>query len=355
LLAAAFVLAVALSGWGGQLFLALTFTALGSLLLLGGAAFHLQRQRRDEERHNASLAAALVARLTDADVAQVPGIVAEIQDYRRWADPLLKEAYDGAEREKDSRKQLHASLALLPVDPGQVEYLYGRLLNAEPAEVGVIRDALRPYKGQLLGRLWAEVEQPPRGHGGRVLRGACALASYDPDGPRWGRAAGPVAEQLVSVNPAFLERWMSALRPVRAALVGPLCGVFRDRREENAARRNLAASILTDYAADRPDVLADLMLDADEGQFAILFPKAEAHRDQAVPVLHETLAVALESQATDEGKERLAKRQANAGVALLKLGRPEAVWPHFRHRPDPGCAVTSFTASVRWGPTPEPS
>jgi formylglycine-generating enzyme required for sulfatase activity len=37
----------------------------------------------------------------------------------------------------------------------------------------------------------------------------------------------------------------------------------------------------------------------------------------------------------DADKERLAKRQANAAVALMRLGRPELAWPLLRHRPDP--------------------
>jgi formylglycine-generating enzyme required for sulfatase activity len=37
----------------------------------------------------------------------------------------------------------------------------------------------------------------------------------------------------------------------------------------------------------------------------------------------------------DEDKECLAKRQANAAVALLKLDRPESVWRLFRHQQDP--------------------
>ncbi len=37
----------------------------------------------------------------------------------------------------------------------------------------------------------------------------------------------------------------------------------------------------------------------------------------------------------EEEKERLAKRQANAAVALLRLERPDRVWPLLRHRPDP--------------------
>jgi formylglycine-generating enzyme required for sulfatase activity len=37
----------------------------------------------------------------------------------------------------------------------------------------------------------------------------------------------------------------------------------------------------------------------------------------------------------DGAKERLAKRQANAAAALLRLGQPQPVWPLLRHAPDP--------------------
>jgi formylglycine-generating enzyme required for sulfatase activity len=37
----------------------------------------------------------------------------------------------------------------------------------------------------------------------------------------------------------------------------------------------------------------------------------------------------------DADKERLAKRQANAAVALLRLGQEADVWPLLRHKPDP--------------------
>ena len=50
------------------------------------------------------------------------------------ARSLLHDAQAQAEKDNDRRKQLHASLALLPVDATQVEYLYGRLLDAEPGK-----------------------------------------------------------------------------------------------------------------------------------------------------------------------------------------------------------------------------
>jgi hypothetical protein len=89
-----------------------------------------------------------VHRLLDADIAQVPGIVAEIEPYRQWANRLLRNENDKAVA--SSRKRIHTSLALLPVDPGQRDYLYGRLLNAAPQEVPIIRDFLAPHKGELL-------------------------------------------------------------------------------------------------------------------------------------------------------------------------------------------------------------
>src|SRR5262249_51039014 len=37
----------------------------------------------------------------------------------------------------------------------------------------------------------------------------------------------------------------------------------------------------------------------------------------------------------EDDKEKLAKRQANAAVALLKVDQPHKVWPLLQHSPDP--------------------
>jgi hypothetical protein len=67
----------------------------------------------------------------------VPGIIEEMHDHRALVDPLLKEQNNQAVN--DSPQKLHTSLALLPVDPEQLSYLYGRLWNAGPTELVVIR------------------------------------------------------------------------------------------------------------------------------------------------------------------------------------------------------------------------
>lgn len=82
------------------------------------------------EHQNAEHASGLVDRLLDADTVQVPDIAREMEGYRRWADPHLRRENEAAQ--DGSRKKLHTSLALLPVDEGQAEYLYQRLLKAGP-------------------------------------------------------------------------------------------------------------------------------------------------------------------------------------------------------------------------------
>ncbi len=148
-------------------------------------------------------------------------------------------------------------------------------------------------------------------------------------------AAGPVVDRLVEVNPAFLADWMEALRPVREKLTAPLAVVFRDRTAERTAERSLATSVLADYAADRPETLADLLMDADDKQFVVLFPKVQANAGPAAALLNETIGKKLDAEKTDDDKEHLAKRQANAAVALLRLGQPDGVWPLLKHSPDP--------------------
>lgn len=273
-------------------------------------------------------------RLLNANTTDVPIIVKEMERYRHWIDHLIPDAFNEAGVNRDSRKQLHASLALLPVDATQVEYLYGRLLDAEPHEVPVIRDALAPHKDALLNKLWAVVESPENGKESQRLRAASALAHYDPESQRWAMVQKAVGNDLVSVPAVYLALWMDSLRPVRTKLVPQLSAVYRDTGRQDA-ERSLATDILSDYAADQPQILAELVMDADVQQFAVLFPKLKERGEQGLAVLTGEIDKKLPPDAKDEAKEKLAKRQANAAVALLKMNQPAKLWPLLQHHPDP--------------------
>jgi eukaryotic-like serine/threonine-protein kinase len=277
-------------------------------------------------------ARALRDRLLNANTADVPAVVADMTPYRRWLDPLLRDSYGRAEADGDARKQLHASLAFLPDDAAQTDYLLNRLLAGEPNEVPVIRDALAPHRDRLLDRLWAVAQTPEKGREAHRLRAAAALARYDPDAAQWAKVRDVVAADLVKVPAVYLSAWLDALRPVRQQLFTPLSTICRDAGRRDA-ERSLATDVLADCAADQPAVPADVLMDADDKQFAVVFPKLVARSDQALPVLTGEIDRQLPPEAADDAKEVLAKRKANAAVALLRMRQPAKVWPMLRRTP----------------------
>jgi formylglycine-generating enzyme required for sulfatase activity len=306
--------------------------ATAALLALAGFVGLAVRQQVVEQR-NATRAAGLVQAALNAETSHVPAVVDEMAEFRKWTDPRLRSEFRKAA--DGSRQKLHAALALLPEDPNQVDFLYSRLLDAAPSEIPVISDALAPHSNALQERLWAVVERPDKGKESQRLRAAAALARYDPESQRWGEAGALVGSDLVLENPIFLGLWSEAFRPVRHWLVPQLSELFRDHQPERLAESGLAANLLADYAADQPAVLADLVKDADEKQFVVIFPKLSETRPQALPLLLAEVDGRLPFAANDDAIEKAAKRRANAAVALVRLNRPEAVWPLLQHSPDP--------------------
>jgi formylglycine-generating enzyme required for sulfatase activity len=296
------------------------------------------------EGHGTLKAHALQDRLFDANINEVPTIVQDMVPYRRWLDPLLHDAYAQAESNYDRRKQLYSSLALLPVDASQVVYLKGRLLSAEPGEVAVISDALFPFKDQLIGELWPLVESPAKSKELQRLRAAAALAKYDSESEKWAKAAVRVVNDLVRENSVYLLYWSEAFRPVKGSFLGPLRDVFRDQRPEQSAESSLATDLLADYAADDPQLLAELVMDADEKQFAVIFPPFKGHGEKGLALLTEEIDKKLPADlpSASEKREKLAMRQANAAVVLLRMNQTEKVWPLLKRTPPDDPRVRSY-------------
>jgi len=246
------------------------------------AGLHIRgRVVEDSKRQRAE---GLVETLLSAEIEQVPGIVRQLTEYRQWADPKLKEVCES--EEESSKEHLHTSLALLPVDPSQVDYLKGRLVTATPDEVPILRDALLDHKDRWIDTFWRDLEIPSKKEKAWTLQLASALATYDPDSERWEGVAGPVTDALVSVNPMLLAKWASFLQPVRASLLPHLVAVYRNRDGKHSeTEQSLATNILEDYAADQPETLADLVMDAEPKQFAVLYPKLAQHQHKAVALL----------------------------------------------------------------------
>ena len=100
---------------------------------------------------------------------------------------------------------------------------------------------------------------------------------------------GKVAQSLVSVNSVFLGPWLDALRPVRGKLTSPLAAIFRDKNRPETEHA-LATDILTDYASDDPDLIADLLMDADPKAYGAFFPIAQRQEAKTLPLLQAEIA-----------------------------------------------------------------
>jgi serine/threonine protein kinase/formylglycine-generating enzyme required for sulfatase activity len=238
------------------------------------------------EAYGTLRASALVESLQRVGTTEVPAIVAQLSTYRRWADSRLKRVVESTDDQ--SREHLHASLALLSVQSGQVDYLAKRLLSAAPGEFPVLRDALETHRDTLKPRLWTVLESAKPGDAS-LLPAAGALATYDPENVRWEAESGKVAQALVSVNSLVLRSWIEALRPVRSKLTDPLAAIFQDHSRPESVH-SLATDILSDYASDDPGLLAELIIVAEPKAYVSLFPIAEKWAKQILPHLQAELA-----------------------------------------------------------------
>jgi eukaryotic-like serine/threonine-protein kinase len=288
------------------------------LVLVAVGAYQYHGRIKADELH---------AQLFRAQFDKVPTIVGEMAGYRPWVDPLLRRDDVDAQKPGNESRRLRTRLALLPVDPSQIDYLYDRMINATPEEFEVIRGALLPHKEPIIEKLWSIVAAPQSDE--QYLRAAASLALYAPSDPRWSAAAPKVAELLASVNPFFARYWTEALVGIQGKLLDPLGRVARDPARKDSERLS-ATTIVAGWGPDRPDLLAPILIEGNDEQFEIVFPLLAGLGPEVRRLLEAQLTLAASDDPTDPVNERMAQCKARAAIALLRLGQSEKVWPLFQ-------------------------
>ena len=306
------------------------------LALLGGTAvstwFGIQANNRAnqlewEQKHRAL---AQVQALRDAGSGAVPAILEDLRESRDEVLPRLRELYT---QEAKEGKRMRLALALLEVEPERRDELVAWMLKVEnPDEMLLVREALLPHAADLKADLWNKAEEQKHTPAQR-FRALVALAAFDSQSPRW-KARAEVVDELLSANPLYLGAWMKALHPVRESLLLPLGEVFRGKRL--GEYRLVAATVLADYARDRPATLAELVVDADDKQLAALLPALRSQRDSVLPLLTREAARKAEPDTMSEtARETLARRQSGAALTLARLEQMAPLWPLLAHSPYP--------------------
>jgi len=262
-------------------------------------------------------ARALRDRLLDASLTEVPAIVERIQAARPGIDPLLRDALREARQLENRRRQLNASLALLPVDSSLADDLLEDLLRAEPAEIAVLRSMLAPFGQALAEPLWAAAFQQEL-PGARRLNAASALAGYDASDSRWNDLAPSVCSDLVAAPAVQIETWAKLLLDVRHLLLPHLEAIFADPAR-GAVARSVATDLIAHYAVESPQILTRCLLTADPGQFERLFESFGSGDAGGRALLKAEISAAAPEVGSNADAEDRARRRANAAIALARL------------------------------------
>jgi eukaryotic-like serine/threonine-protein kinase len=306
----------------------------------------------------------LVESLKTADIERVEDIIKDLDTCRPWADPKLQAIIADPSPPKDAKERkarLNASLALLPVDPGQVPYLEQQLLSEDvgPDEVYVIAQHLgerslsgTDHRHDVASRLEAllETEGVPRD---RRLRAVCVLAFLRPRRD-WERWSDEVVDVLVKMDRPSAQKWSRLpIEALGTVLFVSLQKIFLDPNRPESERSHAAAlarySFVT-YNASSANKLMDLVLEIDGEPYSILNPWFIATGREAEKLVKEE----LKRPSTDDpgDVDRLARRQAHAAVVLLQLEdwdsparrgpldpsepiRADSIWPLLLESSDP--------------------
>ncbi|MDG3003617.1 bifunctional serine/threonine-protein kinase/formylglycine-generating enzyme family protein [Paludisphaera mucosa] len=267
-------------------------------------------------------------------------VIDEMAPLRRWIEPMLREE----SHRLSSRGQIPPiglSLALLPDDPRQADVLRGRLLQAGPDELRVIRSALAQDReklgaadwARLCEELWKDLTGPTLSREGR-LRAACGLAEFAPDDPRWDRVALEVVECLVTRNPSLASGWIELLGPV-ARVLGPKLKEGYQGTRWTEDRREVAALALAQYLTEDVPTLVDLTVEASPTE-VFAFIRALRGRPDVAGRLDAAFQTRMQAEKSTEARpDPVARQGAAIATALLGLGRPDVALSALKVGADP--------------------
>jgi eukaryotic-like serine/threonine-protein kinase len=283
----------------------------------------------------------LVRSLASADIEGVEQIIKDLDTCRPWANPKLRAL---VAEPPSAKAKLHASLALLPVDPGQVEYLEQQLLEVGPDEALVITRHLAATGYHRDVASWLREVLKTEQQLDRRFRAACALAAVDQNDVLWEPWSDEVAGFLVKEHPASARKWAILLHRVRLIILKSVEKVFLDPNGPES-ERNLAAELAMEWFLGTANIPAERQLhyalEVEGKPYEILSQLVIAGGREAEALVRGEL---------DKPSPADPRPQAHAAVLLLQLEdwdnkrgpldqseriRADRIWPLFRDSPDP--------------------
>jgi formylglycine-generating enzyme required for sulfatase activity len=301
----------------------------------------------------------LAKALQTANPDQLGVLLVQADGYGKSLDPLLRPLIRLAD-EPDAPPELQtaalaARLVLVKHDKSQLPLLTEALLNEDLRSVAPIRDRLNQYADELrptLLKLLRNELEP----GARRFRAALGLALFRSELPSEQFTETDlqfIAAELVKSFSEYQPQLRALLRPIGPQLLPALDKLFDD--EATSAEQQINATMaLVEFADDEGELLAQLLIRANQRQTEILFPKLSGLRSG--PVRDGLMALIREQPAETLGQReriRLGQRRANAAIALLRQGERDSWFNALRITDDPESLSQFVNRCRNWGVTPQ--
>ncbi|QDU82520.1 Serine/threonine-protein kinase PknB [Polystyrenella longa] len=291
------------------------------------------------ELYRQSRAQSLVAALMTSHIENVREIVDQMEPYRSYVNPVLRERLASDDISTDQR--LQSSLALLPVDSRQDDFLYRELLTSSPEKFVAICDAL--IRAKSLERIHQTLKDdlsskslitPKRFRAGAALSYLMrdSHASIQSEDSLWIDHAQLLAEYFVedvADNPGHYTIWLKTLSPVKTYLLPHLQNIYASQSVPDIDRLT-ATNVLTGFYGEDSEKIAELLTIATPLQHKVLFSQAEATKQPLMTSHLERFASSeLPPESNSEAHFSVTKLKANAIVSLFETGKEEPLWNLF--------------------------
>jgi serine/threonine protein kinase/formylglycine-generating enzyme required for sulfatase activity len=287
---------------------------------------------------------------------ELPGIIRRLVPHRKIVLPEIKARENDPGTGKNGREVAAILLYALEPSPCEGRKLDEMLLQAPgPERVRLILSVLTAhprYAGsEALRAVLASETVAPEFR----LRAACALVSLQPNGcMEMDRSAPAVARALLEEGGRNIPDWLNLLGPdMMSRLVEPLCQICNDPGVHQALAVTAAEALaeISKWQED-PQVLAARFVDCQPDAAQILLRELASLGKPAAAIdfLKKVLQDCPSGPADEDGKDRLARQQAFAAIALEIFGEGDWLWARLRHRADPRLRSLLIDRLAAWNP-----
>jgi eukaryotic-like serine/threonine-protein kinase len=273
---------------------------------------------------------ALVESLKTARIQDVPSIVKQLDSYRKWSTPLLIKELSSAN--PTNKNRLNVSLAMLPVDLNQADFLYEKMINASPDDFPIICNALKKHGDvqQIKDGLILLLKDGSKNPDTRFRAGlALTYCTKEDKVFDWAneniRFLSEFLIKDVARNPSYFDAWVQYLEPIHHLLYPDLKRIYSDKTESEHTRFT-AMTILAEYTKDDAIQLSELLILATPEQYKVLLPKLKLHTDSARTHLLSLYNIPITADIhTEEFKKQLTQK-AHVVVLLHELNYSDPLW-----------------------------